>query len=74
MRGCISSCVFPTWILGMMHSGGRHFNDIDGLELPNIEAARVQAIGLARNSMRAYSQSSRTGLGGRSIHLSLSPQ
>ena len=31
-----------------MHSGGRHFNDIDGLELPNIEAARVQAIGLAR--------------------------
>jgi hypothetical protein len=38
--------------LGMMHSGGRPFNDIDGLELPDIEAARAEAIGLARDLMR----------------------
>ncbi|HEY8009250.1 MAG TPA: hypothetical protein VIE66_21300 [Methylocella sp.] len=32
--------------------GGRPFNDIDGLELPDIEAARAEAIGLARDLMR----------------------
>jgi hypothetical protein len=36
----------------MMHSGGRPFNDIDGLELPDIEAARAEAIGRARDLMR----------------------
>ena len=32
--------------------GGRPFNDIDGLELPDIEAARAEANGLARDLMR----------------------
>ncbi|HEY8006959.1 MAG TPA: hypothetical protein VIE66_09240 [Methylocella sp.] len=32
--------------------GGRPFNDIDGLELPDIEAARVEAKGLACDLMR----------------------
>ncbi len=35
-----------------MHSVGRPFNEIDGFELPDIEATRAKAIGLARDLMR----------------------
>jgi hypothetical protein len=31
---------------------GRPFDDVDGLELPDIEAARTEAIGFARDMMR----------------------
>ena len=31
---------------------GRPFDDVDGLELPNVEAARKEAIGFARDMMR----------------------
>jgi hypothetical protein len=31
---------------------GRPFDDVDGLELPDIEAARAEAIGFARDIMR----------------------
>jgi uncharacterized protein DUF6894 len=31
---------------------GRLYNDTDGLELPDIEAARTEAVGFARDLMR----------------------
>ena len=31
---------------------GRPFDDVDGLELPDIEAVRKEAVGFARDTMR----------------------
>jgi hypothetical protein len=33
-------------------ANGRSFDDVDGLELPDIEAARIEAIGFAGDLMR----------------------
>ncbi len=33
-------------------ANGRVFNDVDGLELPDLVAARAEAIGFARDLMR----------------------
>jgi hypothetical protein len=33
-------------------ANGRSFNDVDGLELPDVEAARAEAIGFASDLMR----------------------
>jgi hypothetical protein len=33
-------------------NNGRPFDDVDGLELPDLEAARQEAVGFARDMMR----------------------
>jgi hypothetical protein len=33
-------------------ANGRSFNDVDGLDLPDLTAARAEAIGFARDLMR----------------------
>lgn len=37
-------------------TNGRPFNDIDGLELPDLAAVRTEAIGFARDLMRISAQ------------------
>jgi hypothetical protein len=55
-----------------MHSVGRPFNDIDGFELPDIEAAHAEAIGLARDLMRMKPEQQDWSRG-RSSHLFAKP-